>query len=281
VPEIQHGAARLTSSDMRRISELVYAKSGIALRDSKRAMVMARLQKRLRHGGFASFADYLKHLEADRSGVELSAVLDAITTNHTSFFREVSHFNFLAAHVVPALLVRPPSRAIAGWSAACSTGDEAYSIAVTLLDRVPIAQHDRIRLLASDLSQQAMETARTGVYPVGRVSQLPQATLRRHFERGIGEQEGLVRLNRSVRRLIEFRRLNLIEVDNLGTTFDFIFCRNVMIYFDCEARQRVVSMLERHLSPGGYLFLSHSEGLSEIAHGLRWCVPGVYRRAGA
>src|SRR5258705_13332573 len=107
VPEVQNAPARLTSSDMRKISELIYAKSGIALRDSKRAMVMARLQKRLRHGGFASFADYLKHLEGDRSGDELTAVLDAITTNHTSFFREVSHFHFLAAHVVPGLLVTP------------------------------------------------------------------------------------------------------------------------------------------------------------------------------
>jgi chemotaxis protein methyltransferase CheR len=281
VLEVQNAAPRLTSSDMRKISELVYAKSGIALRDSKRAMVMARLQKRLWHGGFASFSDYLKHLESDESGAELTAVLDAITTNHTSFFREVAHFHFLASHVVPALLTRPASRPIAGWSAACSTGEEAYSIAVTLLDRVPIAQHDRIRLLASDLSKQAIQTARAGVYPLGRVDHLPQATLRRHFERGIGEQEGLVRLNRSVRRLIDFRKLNLIEVDNLAATFDFIFCRNVMIYFDCEARQRVVNMVERHLTPGGHLFLSHSEGLSEINHGLKWCMPGVYRRAGA
>jgi len=281
VPEVQTAASRLTNSDMRKISELVYAKSGIALRDSKRAMVMARLQKRLRQGGFATFADYLKHLKRDQSGTELTAVLDAITTNHTSFFREADHFHFLANRVVPALLTRRASRPIAGWSAACSTGDEAYSIAVTLLDRVPIAQHDRIRLLASDLSRQAIQTARIGVYPMGRVAHLPQATLRRHFERGIGEQEGLVRLNRSVRRLIDFRELNLIEVTSLRATFDFIFCRNVMIYFDCDARQRVVGMLERHLTPGGYLFLSHSEGLSEIKHGLRWCVPGVYRRAGA
>lgn len=266
---------------MQKISALVYARSGIALRDSKRALVMARLQKRLRHGGFASFADYLKYLERDRSGAELTAVLDAITTNHTSFFREIAHFQFLATRVVPALMARPGARPIAGWSAACSTGDEAYSIAVTLLDRVPIAQHGRIRLLASDLSTQAVRTARIGVYPLERVAHVPRASLRRYFERGIGEQEGLVRVNRSVRRLIDFRRLNLIETDHLGATFDFIFCRNAMIYFDRASRQRVISMLERHLAPDGYLFLSHSEGLSEIDHRLQWCVPGVYRRTGA
>ena len=276
--DVLTAAPRLSDSDMRKISELIYAKSGIALRDSKRALVMARLQKRLRHRGFASFGHYLKHLERDRSGTELTAVLDAITTNHTSFFREMAHFHFLANRVVPALLTRPGGRPIAGWSAACSTGEEAYSIALTLLDQVPIAQHGRIRLLASDLSTQAVQAARTGVYPLERVAHLPHATLRRYFERGIGEQEGLVRVKPSVRRLIDFQRLNLIEVENLGATFDFIFCRNTMIYFDRESRQRAVAMLERHLTPDGYLLLSHSEALSEIDHRLRWSGPGVYRR---
>lgn len=269
----------LTVGEMRKISALVYAKSGICLRDTKRALVMARLQKRLRNGGFASFADYLHHLERDRSGAELTAVLDAIATNQTGFFREPDHFQCLTTRVVPALMARSGARPIAGWSAACSTGDEAYSIAVTLLDQLSIAQHDRIRLLASDLSTEAIRTARTGVYPLERVAHLPRTTLRRYFERGLGDQQGLARVKRSVRELVEFRRLNLIEIDSLGRTFDFIFCCNVMIYFDRESRQRVVSMLERHLVPDGYLFVSHSESLSEVNHRLRWCVPGVYQRS--
>src|SRR6266550_1706937 len=272
---------RLTATDMRRIATLVYQKSGIALRDGKRALVVARLQKRLRHQGFASFAEYLTFVERDRSGDELTAVLDAITTNHTSFFREIDHFAFLGTQIVPELLSRPGARPIAGWSAACSTGEEVYSIAATLLDHMPATHHGRVRLLASDLSTAALRTARSGVYDLGRVAQVSRVTLQRYFERGLDEQEGLVRLKTQMRQLIQFRHLNLIDVDHLGVTFDFIFCRNVMMYFDRAARQCVVSMLERHLARGGYLFVSHSEGLSEIDHRMRWCAPGVYRCAGA
>ena len=271
-------SCRLTAGDLQKIADLVYQKSGIALRDGKGALVIARLQKRLRHGGFASFAAYLAFLERDRSGVELTAVLDAITTNHTSFFRELDHFHFLASDVLPELLARSGTRPITGWSAACSTGEEAYSIFITLLDHTPAAHHTRLRLLASDLSTQAIRAARSGIYALDRVTELPRPTLQRYFERGLGEQEGLVRVKRALRELVEFRPLNLIDIQKLGITFDFIFCRNAMIYFDRDSRQRVVSMLEGHLTPDGYLFVSHSEGLSEIDHHLQWCGPGVYRR---
>lgn len=272
-------SCRLTDSDMRRISALVYEKSGIALRDTKRGLVIARLQKRLRQGGFASYADYLAYLESDRSGAELTLLLDAITTNHTEFFREVDHFHFLADCVLPALVAKPGARPIVGWSAACATGEEAYSIAVTLLGRLPHVQQSRVRLLASDLSARALHTARAGIYPIERVDQLPRGMLRRYFERGVGEQEGVVRVKRQVRSLIDFRRLNLITIADLGVRFDFIFCRNAMIYFDRQSRQRVVAMLERHLAADGYLFVAHSESLSEIDHRLRRCAAGVYRRS--
>jgi chemotaxis protein methyltransferase CheR len=272
---------RPTASDMRRIATLVYDRSGIALRpDVKEAMVVARLQKRLRTGGFSRFADYLRHVEEDRTGVELTALLDALTTNHTSFFREPEHFRFLADRVVQPL-VAGGGRPISGWSAACATGEEPYSMAMTLLERVPMVQHARIRLLASDLSTRALEAARSATYTEDRVAEVSRATLRRYFERGLGEQQGLVRVKPAVRQLIEFRRLNLMEIQILGRTFDFIFCRNVMIYFDREARQRAVSMLERHLAPRGFLFVSHSESLSEIEHRLGRCAPGVYQRSAA
>jgi len=267
---------------MRRIASLVYARSGIALRaDVKEAMVVARLQKRLRTGGFTRFADYLRHVEQDRTGTELTALLDALTTNHTSFFREPAHFSLLADRVVGPLLARGGARPISGWSAACATGEEPYSIAITLLDRVPIAQHDRIRLLASDLSTRALAAARTATYPRDRVSDVSRSTLRRYFARGLADHAGLVRVKSHVRSLVEFRRLNLIDIHLLGRTFDFIFCRNVMIYFDLDARRRAVSMLERHLAPNGFLFVSHSESLSEIDHRLERCAAGVYQRCAA
>jgi chemotaxis protein methyltransferase CheR len=272
---------RLTTSELRKITGLIYAKSGIALKDAKRALVAARLQKRVRQGGFGSFAAYLNHVERDRSGAELTAMLDAITTNHTRFYREPAHFRYLASHVLPPLISRSAALPIAGWTAACATGEEAYSIATTLLDHIAPGHHRRIRLLASDLSTEAVREARRGVYPLERVAVVRHRTLRRYFERGLGPEEGLARVHRSVRHLIEFRHLNLIEVDHLGRMFDFIFCRNVMIYFNRESRQRVVSMLERHLAPDGYLFVSHSESLSETDHRLRWCAPGIYRRSAA
>lgn len=273
---------RITRGDMERISGLVYANSGIALRpDIKEAMVVARLQKRLRSGGFDTFAEYLHHVEGDRSGAELQVMIDALTTNHTGFFREARHFEHLAETIVPQLLARSQTRPILGWSAACATGEEPYSIAVTLLERIPAAQHNRIRLLASDLATHALDAARCGVYPIDRVTDVPQPLLRRYFERGIGKQEGLARVKQAVRALIEFRQLNLIDIESLGQSFDFVFCRNVMFYFDRVVRQRVVNMLEKHLVRGGYLFVSHSESLSEVKHDLHRCLPGVYQRGEA
>jgi chemotaxis protein methyltransferase CheR len=276
------GGPRITQADAERISRLVYTNSGIALRpDVKQTMIVARLQKRLRQGRFASFADYLQFVERDRSGAELKHLLDALTTNHTAFQREPEHFTFLAQHVVPALAGRRADEPISGWSCACATGEEAYSLAVTLLDAISTPQHGRIKLLASDLSTKAIDTARQGVYPIERVTGLPADVLRRYFERGVGEQTGLARVKRSVRDLIEFRRLNLVELDDLGVTFQFIFCRNAMIYFDRASRQHVVSMLARHLVPRGFLFLSQCESLGEISHSLTWRAAGVYQRGDA
>jgi chemotaxis protein methyltransferase CheR len=276
------GRPRITRDDMEKIAGLVYANSGIALRpELKEAMVVARLQRRLRNCGFETFTDYLEHVEGDQSGGELRLLVDALTTNHTGFMREPQHFEYLASVVVPPLLASSAARPILAWSAACATGEEPYTMAVTLLECIPAAQHDRIRILASDLATHALDTARAGVYPIDRVSEVPQELLRRYFERGMGEQSGLARVKRPVRTLVDFRRLNLMAIESLGHTFDFIFCRNVMFYFDRPARQRVVTMLERHLVPGGYLFVSHSESLSEVQHDLRRCVPGVYQRGDA
>lgn len=272
----------ITREDMEKIASLVYAKSGIALRPGqKEALVVARLQKRVRAHGFSTIGEYLHYLEGEPTGGELQAMVDALTTNHTGFFRESRHFTYLAEVVVPELTGGRSLRPIAAWSAACATGEEPYSMALVLLDRVPIEQHGRIRLLASDLSTDALQTARAGVYPVERVAHLPRSLLRRYFERGVGPQAGLARVQRSVRTLVDFRQVNLMEVDSLGHQFDIVFCRNVMFYFDRAARQRVVSMLERHLAPNGWLFVSHSESLSEVQHHLRLRLPGVYQRGAA
>jgi chemotaxis protein methyltransferase CheR len=268
------GGPALSDRDLGAIVRLVYENSGITLHDGKRALVMARLQKRLRAGGFRSFRAYLEHVQADRSGEELTLLLDAIATNHTSFFREPQHFSFLRSRVLPELGDRRAPRI---WSAACSTGEEPYTLAMVLADALG-PQAANARLLASDISTKALAVARAGVYRRERVAELPLEVLRRHFERGLGEQEGLVRVAPALGRAVEFRRLNLLEVGSLGEVFDAVFCRNVMIYFDKAVQQRVVESLEQHVAPGGYLFIAHSESLNGIDHGLTWIAPAVYQR---
>jgi chemotaxis protein methyltransferase CheR len=268
------GEVRLSDAELSRIVRLVYERSGITLHAGKRALVLARLQKRLRAGGFSSFRDYLAHVERDASGAEITALLDAIATNHTSFFREPQHFEYLRSTVVPALA----KGNIRIWSAACSSGEEPVTIAITLLDALEAQHHGRIRILASDLSTRALATASCGVYKMERVAGIPLDLLRRHFERGLGAQTGQARVAAHVRRPIEYRQLNFLEASDLGERFEVIFCRNVMIYFDRDVQQRVVALLERHLAPGGYLFISHSESLNGTTHGLRWVAPAVYQR---
>jgi chemotaxis protein methyltransferase CheR len=272
-PPTADATLELTERDLSAIIKLVYERSGISLHQGKRELVTARLQKRVRAGGFESFAAYIAHVQGDPSGAAMTTLLDSIATNHTHFFREARHFDFLAERV-PELRARCQGGVIEGWSAACSTGEEPY----TILMRLKEAGHEQVRLLASDISTKALGTARAGVYPMAKVADVPAPLLRSYFEKGLGEQEGLARVAAPLRRLVEFRALNLLEISSLGRQFDFIFCRNVMIYFDKTIQQRVVSMLERHLRPGAYLFIAHSESLNGITHGLEPVIPAVFRK---
>jgi chemotaxis protein methyltransferase CheR len=270
----------LSARELKTIAAIVYERAGIRLHDGKRELVTARLQKRLRHLGLDSYREYLHHLETDQSGEEMVAFLDAIATNHTYFFREEQHVAFLRDRIVPALETRPGRPPVEIWSAACSTGEEPYTLAITLADVLKDGA-DGFKMLASDLSTKALATARSGVYRMERVKDLPLDLLRRHFERGMGQQQGLARVSMALRRHVEFAQLNLLEIGDLGRRFDVIFCRNVMIYFDRMVQQRVVTMLVRHLRPNAYLFISHSESLNGISHGLTWVAPAVYQRRDA
>jgi chemotaxis protein methyltransferase CheR len=270
-----HAGPSLRDAELQRIVRLVRDRSGITLHAGKRELVAARLHKRLRATGLSSYSDYLRYVETDHTGGELRELLDAIATNHTNFFREHEHFAFMVDKVLPPLLARGDR--INLWSAACSTGEEPTTLAVSLLDAInrPVP----LRILASDMSNKALAVATTGVYSMDKVAMIPRPLLARYFERGLGAQDGLARVGPAVRKVIDYRRLNLLEVDWLGETFDAIFCRNVMIYFDAEVQQRVVAMLERHLAPGAYLFVAHAETLNGLNHGLRWVGPAVYQKS--
>ncbi|MEQ1909920.1 MAG: protein-glutamate O-methyltransferase CheR [Vicinamibacterales bacterium] len=269
----------LRRGDMTAIAQLVYEQSGIRLTEAKTALVNARLQKRVREQGFRTFGAYVKHVRTEAGGVECHAMIDALTTNKTSFFREPGHFSFLVEHVLPEVLNRG-SASIAGWSAGCATGEEPYSIVMALLNAFQGRVACTIDIVASDVSPTALATAVRGVYPLERVQNVPHETLRRYMERGIGEQEGLTRVRDAVRRLIRFEEANLLDARILARQRDFIWCRNTLMYFDHAARQQALAHLIANLAPSGYLFVSHAENLSglEHEHGLVRTAPAIYRR---
>ena len=265
----------LGDRELAQISALVRTKAGITLTPAKRPLIVARLQKRLRHLQLRSYAEYMAVLEQDASGEELTSFLDALTTNHTYFFREEQHFELLASTVVPEWRATHPHDTLRMWCAACSSGQEPYTLAMTLAD---MPQPVPYTMLASDLSTKVLQKAASGVYRMEDVKGLPLELLRRHFERGVGAQSGLARVSAALRKHITYQQINLLEQGPGGQPFDVIFCRNVMIYFDTDVQQRVVRMLERHLAPGGYLFVSHSESLNGVDHGLKWIAPAAYRK---
>ncbi len=269
----------LTDRDLATIRRLVYEQSGISLHAGKGALVSARLQKRLRAGGFRSFREYIRYVQADTSGDELTALLDAIATNHTAFFREPQHFAVLRDIVLPPLVARVRRGGfIDGWSAACATGEEPYTIAMAVVERLGAEAACRLRLLASDLSTKALSAARAGVYRAQRIHDVPRELALKYFEKVREGPPGRVSVAEVLRRVVEFRQINLLDETRPGRSFDFIFCRNAMIYFDRPVQQRVVQALVRRLVPGGYLFISHSESLNGIQHGLTWIAPAVYQR---
>jgi chemotaxis protein methyltransferase CheR len=276
----------ITDREFQRVRALVFEETGIALNDGKRQLVCARLGKRLRHYGYTTFSEYYEHvLERDPHGEELVRMINAITTNKTDFFREEHHFAFLRTEVLPRLA----SGAAAGaprrlriWSAGCSSGEEPYSVALTVLEGLPRVWGWDVRILASDIDTDMLVQGHAGLYPAERVVSVPAGLRKRYFVRGRGDREGLVRVRPDVRELVTFRRINLRdETWPIRTAFDCIFCRNVIIYFDRHLQQAVVTRLVDRLTPGGYLFLGHSESLLGVRLGLRSLGKTVYQKVGA
>jgi len=255
------------------ISELAFTTAGIDLRTGKRELVQARVGKKIRQGRFRSFKEYYEHVEADHTGHELMALLDALTTNFTSFLREPSHFELLRKTILRCL-----DGPIRIWSAACSTGEEPYTIAFSLLEELGGPGSSRIRILASDLSMRVLEAAGKGIYPAERFRDCPKDWLSRYLLRGSGNSEGWYRVKPQVRSLVEFRRLNLMEAFRPQQRFHVIFCRNVMIYFDKVTQEQVANRLADCLEPGGYLLIGHSESLTGLKHPYDYIKPAVYRK---
>jgi len=246
-----------SAGDFQRVQKLIYQRAGISLHDGKRAMVYSRLSRRLRETGDRSFADYLNGLERASGAAaeaEWQEFINCLTTNLTSFFREEHHFHALA-DALKAFGGHP----VRLWCNAASTGEEPYSIAMTLTENGCAGS----KLLATDIDTKVLATAQRGVYPADSRG-LSQQRLQKHMMRGTGANAGFMRVKPELQKMIEFRTFNLMATQwSLGEPFDMVFCRNVMIYFDHDTQRRVLEHIHGVMKPGGLLFVGHSENFTD------------------
>lgn len=275
------GGFTLSDREFQMFRDLIFEKSGINLHDGKKELLRTRLGKRLRSHGINTFREYYDFVRDDRSGDELVSLLDAISTNITSFFREINHFNFLRETVIPETLERkkaPADQEFRVWSAGCSSGEEPYSLAFTLLEDARIPSSNQVKILATDISLQMLERAAQGLYPEERVGTVPAAARKRFFEKAPGDTQNY-RVREEARRVVHFKRFNLMTAAfPFKRRFDLIFCRNVMIYFDKPTQEALVNKFYQALANGGYLMIGHSESLTGIQHKFRYIRPTIYKR---
>ena len=271
-----------TEGEFKLFRDLIHAHTGIALGPHKRTLLQARLAKRLRTLRLTSFTEYHRHLEQDPTGEELTHCLNAITTNKTEFFREGHHFRYLTEELVPALRTRSArtgNRSVRVWSAGCSTGEEPYTIGITLLEALGGTRGWDLRILASDIDTEVLDRAAAGVYSLEQVAAVPRPLLARYFLRGVGERAGLVSVRPELRALVRFRRINFLEDPwPIRTRFDAIFCRNVLIYFDRPTQQRLLERFVGLLKGDSVLFLGHSENIHGLVTGLDHIGNTIYLR---
>ena len=260
---------------------LIYDAAGIWLSESKTALLCGRLARRLRSLNIETMEEYFHHVTNPQNHDEFILMLDAITTNETHFFREPKHFEFMAQRLFPRWKKEAEagkrSRRIRIWSAACSSGEEPYSLAMILLKHFPAAEGWTPEILATDISTQVLAKAKAGIYALDKARSIPFDLLQRFMLQGTGEQNGHMRVGPEAQEIVRFARLNLSH-DPLPVhgEFDAIFCRNVLIYFDMQSKTKVVKGLMQHLSPNGLLFVGHSESLTGVTTKMKTLAPTIY-----
>ncbi|MFH1716324.1 MAG: protein-glutamate O-methyltransferase [Planctomycetota bacterium] len=272
----------LSEKDFRKISDLVYKHCGINLHDGKKELVRARLAKRLRNGNFKTFPEYMRYVMEDKTGREFSMLIDSLSTNLTAFFREKQHFEFMRESFLPRLLERnrrDRNFRIRCWSAGCSSGEEPYSIAITLHEAVDKQGRWDIKVLATDISTSILEKAREGVYEQERVAPVPPLQKNKYLVLHQQDGQKVFEAGKILKDIVVFKYLNLQKEWPLKGPLDFIFCRNVMIYFDKPTQQRLINRFWELLSPGGILFTGHSESLTGIEHRFDYIQPTIYMKA--
>ena len=261
----------LAPQEFEQFRQLAYRTFGLDLKTGKEELVSARLRKLVRGGGFRSFQDYYRSIVQDRTGESLLAMIDALATNHTSFLREPDHFHFLRDEVLPQLGIHEP---IDVWSAACSTGEEVWTLGMVIREVLP---QRHVRISASDISNKALRFAQRAIYPLERCHGLSAAWLARYFTAD-GKPPAGYQIGSVLRALATFRRINLVESYAWPHPFPIIFCRNVMIYFDRPTQERLVNRACEFLGAQGHLLIGHSESLTGLRVPLRCIRPSIYQR---
>lgn len=279
----KHVRTQMSKNDFSRLSAFIHSEYGIKLPLAKKIMLESRLQKRLRTLGITKFRDYIDYVFSDEGmAAELISMLDVVTTNKTDFFREPTHFEYLVDRVLPEHFGRDGASITSTlriWSAGCSSGEEPYTLAMVLSEFAE--QHPRFEftVLATDLSTAVLDKGKTGVYEASKVEPVPLASRRKYLLRSRDSSKKLVRVVPGLRKLVTFRRLNLLaERYPLNVVHHIVFFRNVIIYFDRETQEKVISRVCRHLRQGGYLFVGHSETLFGMDVPLEQVAPTIYRR---
>lgn len=273
----------ISEKDFRRLSEFIYDRCGIVLPPSKRTMLQARLQRRLRCLSMKSYGEYCDYVfSPEGMQEELTRMIDLVTTNKTDFFREAMHFDYLVENCLPGL--SDPDglgcrKKVAVWSAGCSTGEEPYTLAMVLSEYAEANPGFQFSLLATDISTRVLHTAALGIYDSEKVNPVPLPMKRKYLLRNKDRSKDLVRIVPCLRALVNFRRLNFMDGDfGIAEPMDVIFCRNVLIYFDKKTQEKLLLRFCRHLVPGGYVFLGHSETIFGMDLPLVQMAPTVYRK---
>jgi chemotaxis protein methyltransferase CheR len=275
-----HYGPQLGDAEFEFIRHVVGENAGIVLGPNKRQLVQGRLARRLRELALPSYESYCEYLR-DAGPEELVGLINAITTNVTSFFRENHHFEALASFMLPEAIKRnSASRRLRIWSAGCSTGEEPYCIAMVAAEELPSTPRYDFKILATDIDSNVVAAATSGIYPVDRMSSVTPERLKRFFQKGSGENEGCAVARDSLKSTITFRTLNLLHAWPMKGPFDVIFCRNVMIYFDQPTREKLVNRFSDMLAPGGYLCIGHSESIHAGSAPFKLVGKTIYRRNG-
>ena len=273
VPASSIGDFALETTHFNQIKTLLYETSGIDLKPGKENLVKNRLASRLRTLGLNDFDHYLSYIEQDRSKQELTILIDSMTTNKTSFFRETPHFEFIEKKLLPIWSRKTSVRL---WSAGCSSGEEPYSLSMLLLDK--LANPSSARILATDISDTILNTARKATYSQEQIADVPAPYKKTYLQMNTQGGQSLFSVAQQVRSLVRFANLNLMAPWPMKGPLDLILCRNVMIYFDRPTQERLINRYYDMLSPGGHLFIGHSESMSSVQHSYDYIQPAIYRR---